>query len=240
MNEEQFETQKGPTDEGPSHRHSWQGRQLYRSRTNRMLAGVCGGLGELTGIDANLMRLAWIFLFFFGGAGLWIYLIMAIVIPEQPEGDAAPPISYADHWQSVSRNGALAIGIVVIVVGLALLLSTLGWLPVSLGYLWRLFWRLFWPLVLIGLGLMVLLGAFWGDQGWWRNVRMPERGSILSRSRNNRMVAGVCGGIAEYFNLDPSLLRIIWAIGTLSTMGTGILAYIVAAIVLPEKPADAP
>ena len=103
----------------------------------------------------------------------------------------------------------------------------------------RLFWRLFWPLVLIGLGLLVLLGAFWGDRGWWRNVRMPDRGSVLARSRTNRMVAGVCGGIAEYFNLDPSLVRIVWAIGTLSTMGTGVLAYIVAAIVLPEKPAAA-
>ena len=52
---------------------------------------------------------------------------------------------------------------------------------------------------------------------------------------SNRMVAGVCGGLAEYFNIDPSLIRIIWAIGTLSTMGMGILAYIIAAIVLPEE-----
>ena len=80
MNKEQFDAREDPNGEKQPHQHTWQGRQLYRSRTNRMIAGVCGGLGELIGVDANLMRLAWIFLFFFGGAGLWIYLIMAIVI----------------------------------------------------------------------------------------------------------------------------------------------------------------
>lgn len=54
----------------------------------------------------------------------------------------------------------------------------------------------------------------------------------LYRSRNNRMIAGVCGGIAEYFNIDPTIIRIIWAI--LCIYGIGILAYIIAVIVIPE------
>ena len=200
-----------------------------------MIAGVCGGIGELAGVDPNLIRLGWLFLLFLGGAGLWIYLIMAVVVPERSA--AEEPLAgadYAEHWRTAGRNGALALGVLVILVGLLLLLNSLGWLPVGLGQLWRLFWRLFWPLALIGLGLLVLLGAFWGDKGWWRDVRLPQAGSVLTRSRANRMVAGVCGGLAEYLHMDPSLVRIIWAIGTLATMGTGILAYIVAAIVLPD------
>ena len=209
--------------------------RLYRSRANRIIAGVCGGLGELTGIDANLIRLAWLLLFFFGGTGIIIYLIMTIVVPERPQEGETIGVSYANHWQNAGRNGALVIGIIIIVFGMALLLNSLGWLPVSLGYLWHLFWRLSWPLLLIGIGLLVLLSAFWGDRGWWRDIRMPAQGVVLRRSRSNRMVDGVCGGLAEYFNIDPSLIRIIWAIGTLSTMGMGILAYIIAAIVLPEE-----
>ena len=80
MNEEQYDAQENAHTEETRQRHSWESRQLYRSRTNRMIAGVCGGLGELIGIDANLLRLAWIFLFFFGGAGLWIYLIMPCML----------------------------------------------------------------------------------------------------------------------------------------------------------------
>lgn len=56
----------------------------------------------------------------------------------------------------------------------------------------------------------------------------------LYKSRN-RVVAGVCGGIAEYFGIDPTLVRIIWAILILC-FGTGILAYIICAILIPEMP----
>ena len=50
---------------------------------------------------------------------------------------------------------------------------------------------------------------------------------------NNRMICGVCAGVAEYFGIDPTIVRLIWAVLALS--GTGILLYIVAAIVMPEN-----
>ena len=56
----------------------------------------------------------------------------------------------------------------------------------------------------------------------------------LYRSKTEKMLAGVCGGIAEYFNIDPTLVRLAWAI--LACFGAGILAYIIAAIIIPEKP----
>jgi len=58
----------------------------------------------------------------------------------------------------------------------------------------------------------------------------------LYKIENGKMVCGVCGGIAEYFNIDPSLVRIGWVLLTFAA-GTGLLAYIVAAIILPEKSA---
>ena len=50
---------------------------------------------------------------------------------------------------------------------------------------------------------------------------------------NNRMICGVCAGVAEYFGIDPTIGRLIWA--ALALSGTGILLYIVAAIVMPEN-----
>lgn len=60
-------------------------------------------------------------------------------------------------------------------------------------------------------------------------------GKKLYKSRSNRMLAGVCGGIAEFFNIDPTLVRIAWVI-LVFAFGTGILAYILAAIIMPESP----
>lgn len=56
----------------------------------------------------------------------------------------------------------------------------------------------------------------------------------LMRSRVNRMICGVCGGIGEYLNVDPTLVRLIWVLCSLASCGTGLIIYIVAAIVMPE------
>ena len=57
----------------------------------------------------------------------------------------------------------------------------------------------------------------------------------LYRSKSSRMIAGVCGGAAEYLNIDPTVVRVIWAIAAL--MGAlGIVAYIACALIIPEKP----
>ena len=57
----------------------------------------------------------------------------------------------------------------------------------------------------------------------------------LYRSVNNKMIAGVCGGVAEYFGLDPALVRLGWIIFC-ALGGSGVLAYIIAAIVIPKAP----
>ena len=57
----------------------------------------------------------------------------------------------------------------------------------------------------------------------------------LYKSNKNKMLAGVCGGIAEYFNIDPTLVRLGWAILCMFA-GSGILAYIIAAIIIPQNP----
>lgn len=59
-------------------------RRLYRSKTDSMIAGVCGGLAKFFDMDPTIMRLIFILLFFLGGNGLLIYLILWIVVPLEP------------------------------------------------------------------------------------------------------------------------------------------------------------
>ena len=59
-------------------------------------------------------------------------------------------------------------------------------------------------------------------------------GKKLYRSRKNRMLCGVCGGIGEYLNIDPTLVRLLAVL--LGCSGTGILVYIIATIIIPDSP----
>ena len=59
-------------------------------------------------------------------------------------------------------------------------------------------------------------------------------GKRLYRTESSRMLCGVCAGIAEYFNLDPTLIRLAWALFCILG-GSGVLAYILAAIIIPPE-----
>ena len=62
-------------------------------------------------------------------------------------------------------------------------------------------------------------------------------GKRLYRSRKDRMICGVCGGIAKYFNIDPTLVRLAFVLISMGA-GSGVLAYIVAAIIIPDDPEE--
>jgi phage shock protein C len=58
-------------------------RKLYRSRTDRTIAGVCGGLAEYFGLDSTVVRLVFVIMFLLGGHGLLVYLILWVLMPEK-------------------------------------------------------------------------------------------------------------------------------------------------------------
>jgi phage shock protein C len=73
-------------------------KKLYRSRSDKMIAGVCGGLGQYLGIDPTLIRLAFVLLLLFGiGSGLLAYIVMMLIMPLEQEDVTAPV-------ESVSAN----------------------------------------------------------------------------------------------------------------------------------------
>ncbi len=85
-------------------------KKLYRSRENRMIAGVCGGLGEYLNIDPTLIRLAVVFLSLWlgGGGGLLLYFIAWFVIPEAPEPSSTTPPQLEDQTRALPLDDTSA------------------------------------------------------------------------------------------------------------------------------------
>ena len=121
-------------------------RRLYRSRTNRVLAGVCGGIAEHYGSDPTAVRLAAVVLGVFTGIVPMVvaYIVAAIVVPEPDGGPADNPTTYVAPAQT-----ALILGALLIVVGIAGLANV--WLRID--------WDQIWPLALVGLGAVVVVGS---------------------------------------------------------------------------------
>jgi phage shock protein C len=128
--------------------------RLYRSRGDRVIAGIAGGVARYLAVDPVLVRLAFVALVLAGGAGILAYIIGWIVIPEEPweEGaDAARPAPQSRPGAETPRSGGpgarIVVGAVLIGIGGLLLLE---WAIPSLG-------DVFWPLLLIagGTGLLV-------------------------------------------------------------------------------------
>lgn len=141
------------------------------------------------------------------------------------------------------RSNVLAIlgGVFVAVGLLSLLVLVLG--PVAHVLLWLT--GILWPVVLVALGIVLLTrGRRTGQQS--ADVSQTGEDSTapgvasgakrLYRSRTDRMIGGVMGGLADYLGMDPTIVRIAYAVLTLATgIGTGIVLYIVAMFVVPEQ-----
>ena len=86
-------------------------KKLQRSRTNRMIAGVCGGLGEYFNIDPTLIRLAAVFFALWWGGGILLYLIAWFVIPEEPETAVDEDVRLLpDNAEATSHTNVLSSG----------------------------------------------------------------------------------------------------------------------------------
>ena len=211
--------------------------RLYRSTTDRSVAGVCGGLGEYLGIDTGLVRVLWLLSVFFsaGMTGL-LYILLAVIIPEEsPEHAAGKQVRKSTLWAQIKGNRGLLWGGLLILAGLVLMLNNFGWLPIRLEQLWNAFWALFWPLLLIGLGIFLLLRLS-GRAPDWRRLKETTSGLPLRRSRDDRVIAGVCGGLARYLNIDSLIVRIAWVLLSVATVGTvGLLLYVLAVLFIPVE-----
>lgn len=145
-------------------------QNLYRSRRNKVFAGVCGGIAEYFKVDPTLVRLAWALAFFVGGSGFILYILAMIIMPESPveqvkpstappstvviddedgDGPAVPPPFAAS--QSSNGNGEekrrQIFGLILVAIGGYFLLER--FFPVFDFHNW-------WPLILVFIGVLIL------------------------------------------------------------------------------------
>lgn len=221
-------------------------RRLYRSLTDRRIAGVCGGVAEYVGVDPLLVRILWVVSCFVGFIGAFAYIAAWIIIPQAP---SAEPMERSAEKRST--NLSYLWGTILIVLGVALLADRQGvhflvpwhW-PHHMPH-WVNFGVLFSLLIIVaGIALIIRKPGAPAGTGAAATVRtdqpqearsMPAK--RLTRSLDERMIGGVCGGLAQYFNIDPSLVRIGWVLLTISAgmVFLGVVAYIVMMIVVPEE-----
>ncbi len=148
-------------------------KKLYRSNKEKMLGGVAGGLAEYFSIDPTLVRIIFVVSLFAGGAGVLAYIILWIVVPEEPFAFASPgsknesspgeetssemkeseqpdPQQYYRAMEEQKHKRSSILGFILIVVGLLFLLD---------NFIPRIHFGDFWPLVLVAIGVGLLLNA---------------------------------------------------------------------------------
>lgn len=203
-------------------------KRLYRSRQDKFIGGVCGGIAEYFNIDSNLVRILFILSIFFGGLGLVIYIAALIIVPENPEQEETPT-------QQKSMSNSLIWGILLIAIGAILLFRELHILDYF--YIRHLPWSTIWAIFLIAIGILLLVTHSKSQEGGEDEGEVSAPLSIF-RSRSDRKIAGVCGGLAQYFNIDSSLVRLGWILLTLASAGLGILIYLLFIFIFPEESSE--
>jgi phage shock protein PspC (stress-responsive transcriptional regulator) len=105
-------------------------------------------------------------------------------------------------------------------------------------YWWKLPWGSIWAIFLIVLGIFIIYAGRNNSRSDENKESVPLISGLnnIYRSKNNRMIAGVCGGIGEYFNIDPSIVRLIWILASFASVGIGIVVYLILIFVFPENP----
>lgn len=122
-------------------------KRLYRSSENKVIGGVCGGLGDYFDIDPTLVRVITVLIFLSTGIGFLAYLIGWIIIPKRAISNDTSRVSEAPNGDYPSWRRYLP-GMILVAIGLMLLAHDV----------WSWFdWRQAWPLVLIGVGIVLII-----------------------------------------------------------------------------------
>lgn len=227
-------------------------KRLFRSDTDKIIGGVAGGMADYFALDPTVARLLWVLVTLFtGGAAFWVYLALWLMLPvgDNTRGQVADPAIKLDS-KALSILAWALIGL-----GLLWLLSNFGILPIvwhGLHGVMSLVGLVFWPLVFIA-GGWILLSKLGQTDALTQKVKSgaPTSESLkegvrsgyqsvrektpLKRSADDKMLLGVCAGIAHWLNIDPVIVRILWTLFTLGSLGTGVIIYVILALLMPEE-----
>lgn len=253
--------------------------KLYRSSTDKVFAGVCGGLGEYLNVDSSVIRILWALSVLVMGFGVLLYIISAIVIPIEPK-EKTESKGKSQAPQTLSVVFPFIIGLFLILIGLTALGYTLDWRLFHWHQIRHLLWIIF-PALFIILGLALIFRTITSEKKGQQPLPNPDaprsysskepeikksstkradtgtysktsseskksRGDTeavraetrrLYRNTKNRMISGVCSGLADYLDMDVSIIRLIWVLFTIMSAGFGgVFLYFILVLVIPPNP----
>ncbi len=125
-------------------------QRLERDLQNRVLGGVCSGLGNYFGVDPTIWRVLFFILFWLGLSGLLIYIILWMVMPAgQPQSNQSAFVQDAETvGEPRKSSGNMTAGIILIGIGAIALLTR---------YIPQISWRTIWPVILIAIGIFIII-----------------------------------------------------------------------------------
>ncbi len=140
-------------------------KKLYKSRNERVISGVCGGIAEYFEVDPVLIRVLFVLFFFFGGSAILAYIIGIIIIPDSPveimETDNKkinPEIKPQKKKSDPGKNSLFA-GLIFIILGIFFLMGQIPFLKFYYFWIRNNFWDILVPSILILIGFFIILNS---------------------------------------------------------------------------------
>ncbi|MBZ0178557.1 MAG: PspC domain-containing protein [Melioribacteraceae bacterium] len=200
-----------------------QPRRLVRSNTDYLVFGLCGGIADYFRISSNLIRSFFIVSSLIGGWGIAAYIFSLIFLKKNPEKISDLKNSTRDN------NFKFSAGFSLTVIGFLYTFELAG--LISYSKFFGISRDLFLPVLIISAGLFILF-VYHPVQ-----KRLGKETVVLKKSGNKRIL-GVCGGLAEYLNAEPVVVRMFWLIFSLITLGVGTVIYFLFYLLIPESKAE--
>ena len=194
-------------------------KKLYRSETNHMIAGICGGIGEVLAVNPLIIRILLVISsFFLGIYPLIFYCICWILIPPKNQKLTKKKLYRSSNDMVLSGlcggiGERFTIDPSFIRIITALLCIFTGFIPIIISYI------IVWLLIPLN--------------------NNPQHTNIkyIYRSKENNIIAGICAGIADFFSLKASTVRIMYTIICILTgIAPLVIAYILAIFIVPIRP----
>jgi len=205
--------------------------RLRKSATDRVIDGVCGGVASYLKIDVTLVRIGWVLSTLAGGVGIILYLAAMVIMPSPVPNENEPK-------QGSKAVTYLIAGVFLVACGLIWLLAVADILPFH--SIARISWKALFPLLLVFAGLFLLFRRRNTPIAESREQEESSGGPSglrkLYRSRVDKKLFGVCGGLGVHFGVDPVFVRILFVAFAIASFGLAIVAYLLLSILVPEEP----
>ncbi len=212
-------------DEPPPPKHV---KKLSRSNKNVIIAGVCSGIAEYLNIDPAYIRIIGILTLFFNSWSAAAYLIVALFLPVHTSQN---DFSELEKEKIRKENFRIILSGVLLFTGFRFSLE--AYEIRTAAQFFFLSNNVFVALIVLAYGVYFLYG--------YRKCEEQKKMFVqfFSRSEKDKILLGVCGGLANYLCIDSSAVRIIFILAAILTLGLFCAAYLILAIAAPSAPAIA-